>query len=118
MRPSWHEYFFSMARTVATRSSCPRLSVGCVLVQDRRIIATGYNGAVTGAGHCLDVGCEMSGGHCVRAVHAEVNALLQAARHGCKTDGAVAFVTHRACKYCSMCLTNAGIREVSFEEEY
>jgi dCMP deaminase len=117
-RPSWDEYFFELASVVAKRSTCPRLAVGCVLVQDRRVIATGYNGAVRGMAHCTDDVCQIENKHCVRAVHAEVNALLQAARYGVSVENCIAYVTHKPCRYCSMCLTNAGISEVKFQHDY
>lgn len=117
-RPDWPDYFKAIVRAVATRSTCPRLAVGCILVRGRQIVSTGYNGAVTGAEHCCDIGCDMVDGHCVRAVHAEVNALLQAAKLGLAVDGCEAWVTHKPCAYCMKCLTNAGIANVHYLEEY
>lgn len=118
MRPDWDHYFHELARVVASRGTCPRLAVGCVLVRDNRIVATGYNGAVSGAAHCVDTGCLIENEHCRRAVHAEANALVQAARHGLSVKDTVAYVTHRPCSYCAMLLENAGVVEVKYAEEY
>lgn len=117
-RQSWDEYFFDLARVVAGRSTCDRLHVGCVLVRDRRVVATGYNGSLPGEVHCSDVGCDVVDGHCVRTVHAELNALLQAARFGVAVEGAWAFVTHEPCHRCEKALRMAGVRVVRFEKEY
>ncbi|WP_430626492.1 deoxycytidylate deaminase [Sulfobacillus thermotolerans] len=87
-RVSWTEYFGTLSEFVATRSTCPRRAVGAVLVRDHRVIATGYNGAPSGEPHCLDVGCLIENNHCVRTIHAELNALLQCARYGIATEGA------------------------------
>ena len=86
MRPGWDEYFMEVARTVATRATCPRASVGAVLVREQRILTTGYNGAPRHVAHCTEVGCELSGGHCVRSTHAEANAVVQGALHGVRLD--------------------------------
>lgn len=77
MRKDWDDYFFDIARVVASRATCPRRQVGCVIVSDRRILSTGYNGAPSGHDHCIDVGCSMQSNHCTRAVHAEENSILQ-----------------------------------------
>lgn len=117
-RPSWDEYFLQIAFTVAQRSTCDRAHVGCVLVRDRRILTTGYNGAPTGLPHCDDVGHLMVDGHCVRTLHAEQNALIQAALHGVSTEGATAYVTHQPCLTCAKMLINAGIRRVVYAGNY
>lgn len=117
-RPSWDEYFLQIAFTVAQRSTCDRAHVGCVLVRDRRILATGYNGAPAGLPHCDDVGHLMVDGHCVRTLHAEQNALIQAALHGVSTEGATAYVTHQPCLTCAKMLINAGIRRVVYAGNY
>jgi dCMP deaminase len=96
-RPSWDDYFLQIAFTVAQRSTCDRAHVGCALVRDRRILTTGYNGAPAGLPHCDDVGHLLVDGHCVRTLHAEQNALIQAALHGVSTEGATAYVTHQPC---------------------
>lgn len=90
-RPDWDTYFIRIALEVSKRSTCPRASVGAVIVRDNRILATGYNGAPAGEKHCSDVGCLIVGEHCQRAVHAETNAMAQAARHGISIDGAILY---------------------------
>lgn len=117
-RPSWDEYFLQIAFTVAQRSTCDRARVGCVLVRDRRILTTGYNGAPAGLPHCDDVGHLMVDGHCVRTLHAEQNALIQAALHGVGTEGATAYVTHQPCLTCAKMLINAGVRRVVYAGNY
>ncbi|MDW8106913.1 MAG: cytidine/deoxycytidylate deaminase family protein [Armatimonadota bacterium] len=117
-RPSWDEYFMEIARLVATRATCPRRSVGAVIVLDKRILATGYNGAPTGLAHCTEVGCYIVAGHCVRALHAEQNAILQAALNGVSTRGATIYVTHQPCSHCAKMIINAGIQRVVFEGDY
>src|SRR5579875_393033 len=99
-RMSWHEFFASQSRVMALRSTCSRLAVGCVIVREKRMIASGYNGSITGDVHCTDVGCKIVDGHCVRAIHAEQNALLQCARFGVATEGADIYVTHMPCLQC------------------
>jgi len=124
-RPSWDAYFMQIAHLVATRATCPRRSVGAVLVRDKRILATGYNGAPSGLPHCPDLGpthewptgC-LRAGHCIRALHAEQNALLQAAKIGVACDGATIYVTCQPCNACAKMLINAGIKRVIYEGEY
>jgi dCMP deaminase len=117
-RMSWHAFFASQSRVMAVRSTCPRLAVGCVVVRDKRMIASGYNGSIHDDEHCVDVGCKVVDGHCVRSIHAEQNALLQCARFGISTEGADLYVTHRPCLYCTKSLIQAGIRRVFFETDY
>lgn len=117
-RLSWHEFFASQSRVMALRSTCTRLAVGCVIVREKRMIASGYNGSITGDVHCLDVGCEIVDGHCVRAIHAEQNALLQCARFGIQTEGADMYVTHLPCLHCTKSIIQAGIRNVFYESAY
>jgi len=117
-RPSWDDYFLQIAFTVAQRSTCDRAHVGCALVRDRRILTTGYNGAPAGLPHCDDVGHLLVDGHCVRTLHAEQNALIQAALHGVSTEGATAYVTHQPCLTCAKMLINAGIRRVVYAGHY
>lgn len=117
-RPDWDVYFLTMAQTVATRSTCVRRSVGAVLVRDRRVLATGYNGAPRGLPHCYAVGCELEHGHCVRAVHAEVNAVVQAALHGVSTEGAMLYCTSQPCYACAKLVVNAGVVRVVDREAY
>jgi dCMP deaminase len=118
MRPGWDEYFMEVARTVATRATCPRASVGAVLVREHRILTTGYNGAPRHVSHCTEVGCELVGGHCVRSTHAEANAVVQGALHGVQLDGATAYCTHQPCVYCAKLLISAGIVRVVYETPY
>ncbi len=118
MRKSWDAYFMDIARQVATRSTCDRKHVGCVLVVDRRIISTGYNGSVPGQPHCDDVGHDMDNDHCVRTVHAEINAVTQAARSGARTQGAHVFVNTYPCWDCFKVLLTAGVTRVVFDSEY
>jgi dCMP deaminase len=92
-RASWDEYFMAIALQVATRSTCDRKHVGAVVVRDRMILTTGYNGSIRGAPHCEDAGHLMEDGHCVRTVHAEANAIVQAARNGVRIDGGHIYVT-------------------------
>jgi len=125
-RPSWDHYFFEITKLVATRSTCVRRDVGAVIVKDKRILATGYNGAPSGLPHCLDVGClreelKIPSGErqeICRGIHAEQNALIQAARFGISVDGAMIYVTHHPCVVCAKLLINAGIREICYLEDY
>ena len=118
MRPSWDEYFMQVARTVATRATCPRASVGCVLTRDHRILTTGYNGAPRGVAHCTEVGCLVVHDHCQRATHAEANAIVQGALHGVSLERATAYCTHEPCVNCSKLLISAGIRRIVFATAY
>ncbi|HEX3466433.1 MAG TPA: cytidine/deoxycytidylate deaminase family protein [Candidatus Elarobacter sp.] len=117
-RPGWDEYFMEIARTVATRATCPRASVGAVLTRDHRILTTGYNGAPRGVPHCLDVGCTMVDGHCLRATHAEANAIVQGALHGVSTQGATAYCTHQPCAGCTKLLISAGVERIVYRDAY
>ncbi len=117
-RPSWDEYFMQVAFVVATRATCPRRSVGAVIVHDKRILATGYNGAPRGLAHCTEVGCYIVAGHCIRALHAEQNAILQAAMNGVSTRGATLYVTCQPCNHCAKMIINAGIERVVFQGDY
>ena len=125
-RPSWDEYFMTIVRDVATRSTCRRRKVGAILVKDKRIIATGYNGGPTGLAHCLEIGClrEQLGipsgqqHELCRGVHAEQNAIIQAARYGVHTDGSVLYCTTQPCVQCTKMLLNAGVTEIVFSEGY
>jgi dCMP deaminase len=118
MRPSWDEYFMQIARTVATRATCPRASVGCVLTRDRRILTTGYNGAPRGVAHCTEVGCLMVNDHCQRTTHAEANAIVQAALHGVSLEGATAYCTHHPCVNCVKLFISSGIRQIVYATPY
>lgn len=118
MRPSWDEYFLKIAADVAERSTCDRAHVGAVLVRDKRILTTGFNGSPAGQAHCDEVGHLLVEGHCVRTIHAETNAIIQAALHGVSTKGATCYVTHFPCIICTKTLLNAGIVRVVYRDDY
>ena len=107
-----------IAREVAQRSTCPRASVGAVIVRERRILTTGYNGAPEGLPHCLEVGCIIEDDHCQRSLHAEQNAILQAAFHGVSIAGGTMYVTHQPCNTCAKMVINAGLKRVIYAGEY
>jgi len=117
-RASWDEYFMSIAQVVATRSTCPRKFVGSVLVRNRTILSTGYNGSIRGMPHCSDVGHMMEDNHCVATIHAEANAIIQAARNGVTIDGGTTYVTASPCWNCFKQLANAGIVRICYGEFY
>jgi len=117
-RPTWDEYFLKVAMLVSERATCPRMHVGCVLVKEKQILATGYNGPIPGDGHCEDDGCLIVDNHCVRTNHAEINAITQCARHGVATAGAKAYVTNMPCTTCSKALIAAGIKEIIVFSDY
>ena len=108
----------NIANEVATRSTCDRKHVGSVIVRDKSILATGYNGSVRGLGHCDDEGHLIEDGHCVRTVHAEANAIVQAARNGMRIDGAGIYVTASPCWGCFRLIANAGLVRIVFGEFY
>ena len=117
-RASWDEYFMNIAREVATRSTCDRKHVGAVIVRDKSILATGYNGSIRGLPHCDEDGHLMEEGHCVRTVHAEANAIVQAAKNGVRIDGSGIYVTASPCWGCFRLIANAGIGRIIFGEFY
>lgn len=118
-RPSFDDYFLEIARVVATRGTCPRLQVGAVAVRDRRILATGYNGASSGMPHCDEVGCDIVDGHCRRTIHAEINLFRAATLHRIALGGATLYVTHQPCASCFNTLaTSFHIREVRYRLPY
>ncbi|MDT6980411.1 ComE operon protein 2 [Levilactobacillus zymae] len=117
-RIPWDQYFMLQALVISTRSTCNRLSVGAIVVRDRRIIAGGYNGSVSGDDHCLDQGCYLVDGHCVRTIHAEMNAVLQCAKFGEATDGAEIYVTDFPCLQCTKMLLQAGITKITYLRNY
>lgn len=108
----------AIAREVATRSTCDRKHVGSVIVRDRMILATGYNGSIRGLAHCSDEGHLMEDGHCVRTIHAEANAIVQAARNGVRLDGSDIYVTASPCFGCFKMIANAGLKRIVFGEFY
>jgi dCMP deaminase len=125
-RPSWDEYFLEMTKLVAKRSTCLRRSVGAVLVKDKRILATGYNGAPRGLKHCIDLGCmreklKIPSGErheLCRALHAEQNALIQASLYGISVAGSTLYATNQPCVICAKMLINAGIKEIVIAAGY
>jgi len=117
-RVSWERYFMNLAIQAATRSTCPRKHVGAVIVRDKTVLSTGYNGSIRGAPHCTEVGCLMENDHCVRTVHAEANALVQAARNGIRLEDAEIYVTASPCFNCFKLIVNAGIRTIQYGEFY
>ena len=117
-RVGWHTYFMNIARQAATRSTCDRKHVGAVIVRDKTILSTGYNGSIRGLPHCDDVGHLMEGGHCVGTVHAEANAIIQAAKNGVRIEGAELYTTASPCWSCFKMITNAGIRRIAYGEFY
>jgi len=126
-RLSWNQYFLMITRQVAERSTCLRAKVGAVIVRDRSIVATGYNGAPAGMPHCLDVGClvyksQTPNGdfeeNCFRTIHAEINAIAQAARNGSAIRDAAVYITHSPCIHCLKTLVNTGIKQIFFEKPY
>ncbi|MBF0489754.1 MAG: cytidine/deoxycytidylate deaminase family protein [Candidatus Omnitrophica bacterium] len=117
-RPNWDEYFLKLAMLASERATCPRMHCGCVLVKNKNVISTGYNGSIPGDEHCEDVGCMVVDNHCVRTVHAEMNALVQAARRGNAVEGSSAYVTNMPCTTCAKSLIVAGIKRVVIFSDY
>jgi dCMP deaminase len=126
MRPSWDEYFMEMAFVSSKRATCLRTKVGAVLVKDKRILATGYNGAPTGLPHCVETGClreklNIPSGQrheLCRGIHAEQNAVIQAAMHGVSIQGATLYATMHPCTVCTKILINAGIARIVYASTY
>ncbi|MBM7584749.1 dCMP deaminase [Bacillus pakistanensis] len=117
-RISWNHYFMAQSHLLAMRSTCTRLAVGATIVRDKRIIAGGYNGSIAGGEHCIDKGCYVIDNHCVRTIHAEMNAILQCAKFGVGTDSAEIYVTHFPCLQCCKAVIQAGIRKVYYAIDY
>lgn len=117
-RIPWDQYFMLQAVLLSLRSTCTRLSVGAILVRDQRMIAGGYNGSVSGDKHCIDDGCYMVDGHCLRTIHAEMNAVLQCAKFGIPTDGAELYVTDFPCLQCTKMLLQAGVKKIHYLRNY
>jgi dCMP deaminase len=117
-RLPWDAYFMQIAVQIATRSTCDRKHVGAVIVRDKTILSTGYNGSVRGMPHCDDVGHMMEDGHCIATVHAEANAIIQAAKNGTGIDGADIYVTASPCWNCFKLIANSGIKRIFYLEFY
>lgn len=118
MRPDWDSYFMKIAYAVSERSTCDRAYVGCVLVLEKRILTTGFNGSPAGLSHCDEIGHLIVEGHCVRTIHAETNAIIQAALHGVSTRGCTCYVTHFPCINCTKALINAGVTRLIYNVAY
>ena len=125
-RPSWDTYFMNITALVAQRSTCTRRAVGAIIVKDKRILTTGYNGAPTGIKHCLEVGClretmKIPSGErheLCRGIHAEQNAIIQAAYHGVSVKDAILFCTNQPCAICAKMIINAGIKKIHYQSGY
>ena len=117
-RASWEQYFMNIAKEVATRSTCDRKHVGALIVRDKTILSTGYNGSIRGMPHCDETGHMMENNHCVATIHAEANAILQAAKNGVMIDKAEVYITASPCWPCFKMLANAGIKKVYYGEFY
>lgn len=125
-RPTWDEYFMRIAELIKTRSTCLRRQVGAVIVKDKRILATGYNGAPSGLKHCIEIGClrekmKIPSGErqeLCRASHAEQNAIAHAAKHGITIDGATLYCWNYPCSACAKMIINAGIKEIVYRNDY
>jgi dCMP deaminase len=126
-RPTWDQYFLTITRQVAERSTCLRARVGAVIVRDKNILATGYNGSPAGLPHCLDVGCLIYRSttpageveeNCFRCIHAEINAIAQAAKNGAGIRDADIYITHTPCIHCFKVLINTGIKRIFYEKPY
>lgn len=117
-RIPWEQYFMAQSVLLSLRSTCSRLEVGATIVRDKRIIAGGYNGSVSGDSHCIDEGCYVVDNHCVRTIHAEMNAILQCAKFGVPTEGSEIYVTHFPCLPCAKMILQAGISKIYYLNDY
>ena len=117
-RKGWDEYFMDIAYLISTRATCDRKHVGALIVKDRRILTTGYNGSIAAGEHCNEVGHLMVDGHCLRTIHAEVNAIAQAAKYGIAIDESTIYVTAQPCFKCFNIIANSGISKVIYAEPY
>lgn len=117
-RLDWDEYFMNIASEVSTRSTCDRKFVGAVIVRDKTILSTGYNGSVRKLPHCHEVGHQMENGHCTATIHAEANAIIQAAKNGVKIEEATLYTTASPCWNCFKIMANAGIKRICYGEFY
>lgn len=117
-RITWDQFFMAQCHLLAVRSTCTRLAVGATIVRDNRIVAGGYNGSISGGDHCIDDGCYVVDNHCIRTIHAEMNALLQCSKYGIPVAGSTLYVTHFPCLQCSKAIIQAGIRQVIYSSDY
>lgn len=117
-RISWEHYFTDITKKVSVRATCDRLKVGSVIVKENDIIATGYNGSPTNEVHCIEDGCLMKDGSCIRTIHAEINAIMQCVKHGISLSGATIYVTHYPCYNCAKHIVQVGIKDIVYLEDY
>ena len=117
-RASWEVYFMNIAKQVASRSTCDRKQVGAVIVRDKTILSTGYNGSIRGMPHCDEAGHMIENDHCVATIHAEANAILQAAKNGVRIESAEIYITASPCWSCFKMMANAGIKKIYYGEFY
>ena len=118
-RKSWNEYFMEITDLVASRSTCDRAFVGCLLVNDdNRIVSSGYNGSISSMPHCDEIGHTMRDGHCIATIHAEINALIYCAKEGISVKNCTAYVTHFPCLNCTKALIQAGIKQIYYQHDY
>jgi dCMP deaminase len=125
-RPAWEQYFMDITKLVAKRSTCRRRAVGAVIVKDKRVLTTGYNGAPSNIRHCIEAGClredmQVASGErheLCRGIHAEQNAIIQAALHGVSINDAVLFCTNQPCSICAKMIINAGIKKIYYLSGY
>lgn len=118
IRQPWDNYFISIAEQISTRSTCIRKQVGCVIVKNRTIIATGYNGSLPNQPHCIDDDCFLLDNHCIRTIHAETNAINQAAKNGVSLEDAIIYCTLEPCWYCFKNIISVGIKQIYYKESY
>lgn len=117
-RITWDQFFMAQCHLLALRSTCTRLAVGAIVVRDHRMIAGGYNGSISGGDHCIDHGCYVIDNHCVRTIHAEMNALLQCSKYGTPAADSTIYVTHFPCLQCAKAIIQAGIKRVIYAQNY
>lgn len=118
-RKSWNEYFMEITNLVASRSTCDRAFVGCLIVNDdNRIVSSGYNGSISSMPHCDEIGHTMRDGHCIATIHAEINALIYCAKEGISVKNCTAYVTHFPCLNCTKALIQAGIKKIYYQNDY
>ncbi|MFS0575285.1 ComE operon protein 2 [Sporosarcina sp. 179-K 3D1 HS] len=117
-RITWDQFFMAQCHLLAMRSTCTRLAVGAIIVRDNRIIAGGYNGSISGGDHCIDHGCYVIDNHCVRTIHAEMNALLQCSKYGIPVAESALYVTHFPCLQCTKAIIQSGIKRIFYAADY
>lgn len=118
IRQNWNDYFINIAIQASTRSTCPRKQVGCVIVKEKAIVATGYNGSLPGEAHCHTHGCFLQDNHCIRTIHAETNAINQAAKNGISLNNAAIYCNVEPCWSCYKNILSVGIKSIFFKEPY